>query len=97
MVLLAGVMLGAAGTLLRQYMTQRGGMGRDEVQQARGRRAERKDATVGILSATERTEQYRGPPTRAQFRVNEGLLVRIQLRPRTGAARALGIIIRLRQ
>src|SRR5579863_597516 len=60
---LVGVALGAAGTLLGQYLAQRGDIRRDEAQQARERRTERKDAIIGFLSAAERTEQYRGQPT----------------------------------
>lgn len=57
---LAGVILGAGGALLGQYMTQRVDIRREDAQRARDQRAERKDAIVGLLSAAERTEQYRG-------------------------------------
>jgi len=52
-------MLGAIGTLLGQHLALRVDVRRDAAERAANRRAERKDAIIGFLSAAERTEQYR--------------------------------------
>jgi hypothetical protein len=57
---LAGVILGSASTLVGQYLVLRGGARRDAAQRATERRAERKEAIVGFLSAAERVEHQRG-------------------------------------
>lgn len=57
---LAGVALGSGSTLVGQYLALRGGARRDAAQQAAERRAERKEAIIGFLSAAERIEQQRG-------------------------------------
>jgi hypothetical protein len=48
---LAGVALGAASTLVGQYLALRGGAPRDAAQRAAEQRAERKEAIIGFLSA----------------------------------------------
>jgi hypothetical protein len=57
---LAGVVIGACGTLLGQHLALRVDARREAAQRASDQRAERKDAIVGFLSATERVEQHRG-------------------------------------
>ena len=57
---LAGVVIGACGTLLGQHLALRVDARREAAQRASEQRAERKDAIIGFLSATERVEQYRG-------------------------------------
>ena len=57
---LAGVVIGACGTLLGQHLALRVDARREAAQRASDRRAERKDANIGFLSATERVEQHRG-------------------------------------
>ena len=57
---LAGVVIGACGTLLGQHLALRVDARREASQRAVNQRAERKDAIVGFLSATERIEQHRG-------------------------------------
>lgn len=57
---LAGVVIGACGTLLGQHLALRVDARREAAQRASDRRAERKDAIIGFLSATERVEQHRG-------------------------------------
>ena len=57
---LAGVILGSASTLVGQYLVLRGGARRDAAQRAAERRAERKEAIIGFLSAAERIEHQRG-------------------------------------
>jgi hypothetical protein len=59
---LVGVLLGFAGTLLGQHLSQRGESRREAARQAGEQRAERKDAIIGFLSAAERIEHHRGLP-----------------------------------
>jgi hypothetical protein len=60
---LAGVVVGACGTLLGQHMAMRVDARREATRRASDQRAERKDAIIGFLSATERVEQHRGQLT----------------------------------
>lgn len=57
---LAGVAIGACGTLLGQHLAMRVDARREAARRASDQRAERKDAIIGFLSATERVEQHRG-------------------------------------
>jgi hypothetical protein len=57
---LAGVVIGACGTLLGQRMALQIDARREAARRAADQRGERKDAIIGFLSATERIEQYRG-------------------------------------
>lgn len=57
---LVGVVIGASGTLLGQYLALRVDARREAAQRTADQRAERKDAIIGFLSATERVEQDRG-------------------------------------
>jgi hypothetical protein len=57
---LAGVVVGACGTLLGQHQALRVDARREAVKRALDQRAERKDAIIGFLGATERVEQHRG-------------------------------------
>jgi hypothetical protein len=57
---LAGVVVGACGTLLGQHQALRVDARREAAKRASDQRAERKDAVIGFLSATERVEQHRG-------------------------------------
>jgi hypothetical protein len=57
---LAGVVVGACGTLLGQHQALRVDARREVAKRASDQRAERKDAVIGFLSATERVEQHRG-------------------------------------
>ena len=57
---LAGVIVGAGSTLLGQHLAVRRDARRGAAQRAADQRAERKDAIIGFLSATERVEQHRG-------------------------------------
>jgi hypothetical protein len=57
---LAGVIIGASSTLLGQHLALRKDARREAAQRAADQRAERKDAIIGFLSATERVEQHRG-------------------------------------
>jgi hypothetical protein len=57
---LVGVVIGASGTLLGQHLALRVDARREAAQRAADQRAERKDAIIGFLSATERVEQHRG-------------------------------------
>jgi hypothetical protein len=57
---LAGVVIGACGTLLGQHLAMRVDARREAARRASDQRAERKDAIIGFLSATERVEQHRG-------------------------------------
>ena len=57
---LAGVAVGACGTLLGQHLAMRVDARREASRRASDQRAERKDAIIGFLSVTERVEQYRG-------------------------------------
>jgi hypothetical protein len=57
---LAGVIVGAGSTLLGQHLAVRRDARREAAQRAADQRAERKDAIIGFLSATERVEQHRG-------------------------------------
>jgi hypothetical protein len=57
---LAGVAIGACGTLLGQHLAMRVDARREAAKQAVDQRAERKDAIIEFLSATERVEQHRG-------------------------------------
>ena len=57
---LVGVAIGACGTLLGHHMAMRGDARREAARHASDRRAERKDAIIGFLTATERVEQHRG-------------------------------------
>jgi hypothetical protein len=57
---LVGVAVGACGTLLGQHMAMRVDARREDARQASDQRAERKEAIIGFLSATERVEQHRG-------------------------------------
>ena len=57
---LAGVAIGACGTLLGQHMAIRVDARREAARRALDQRAERKEAIIGFLSATERVEQHRG-------------------------------------
>lgn len=57
---LAGVVIGACGTLLGQQLAMRVEAHREAARRASDQRAERKDAIIGFLSATERVEQHRG-------------------------------------
>jgi hypothetical protein len=57
---LAGVIVGAVSTLLGQHLALRRDARREAAQRAVDQRAERKDAIIGFLSATERVEQHRG-------------------------------------
>jgi hypothetical protein len=61
---LAGVVIGACGTLLGQHLALRVDERREIAKRASDQRAERKEAIVGFLSATERVEHYRGQLTR---------------------------------
>ena len=56
---LAGVIVGAGSTLLGQHLAIRRDAHREAAQRAADQRAERKDAIIGFLSATERVEQHR--------------------------------------
>jgi hypothetical protein len=56
---LAGVIVGASSTLLGQHLTIRRDARREAAQRVADQRAERKDAIIGFLSATERVEQHR--------------------------------------
>ena len=55
---LAGVILGVTGALLGQHMALRVDVRRDASQRAAEQRAERKEAIIGFLSATDRIEQH---------------------------------------
>jgi len=57
---LAGVVIGACGTLLGRHQALHVDARRESARRALDQRAERKDAIIGFLSATERVEQYRG-------------------------------------
>jgi hypothetical protein len=57
---LVGVAIGACGTLLGQHLAMRVDARREAARRASDQRAERKDAIIGFLSATERVEQHRG-------------------------------------
>ena len=57
---LAGVIIGACGTLLGQHLAMRVDVRHEADRRASDQRAERKDAIIGFLSATERVEQHRG-------------------------------------
>jgi hypothetical protein len=57
---LVGVAIGACGTLLGQHLAIRVDARREAAGRAADQRAERKDAIIGFLSATERVEQHRG-------------------------------------
>jgi hypothetical protein len=57
---LAGVVIGACGTLLGQHLAMRVDARREADRRASDQRAERKEAIIGFLSATERVEQHRG-------------------------------------
>jgi hypothetical protein len=61
---LAGVVVGACGALLGQHLALRVDERRETAKRASDQRAERKEAIIGFLSATERVEQYRGQLTR---------------------------------
>ena len=61
---LAGVVIGACGTLLGQYMALRMDVRRESARRAADQRAERTEAIISFLGATERVEQYRGQPVR---------------------------------
>jgi hypothetical protein len=56
---LAGVIVGASSTLLGQHLALRKDARREAAQRVADERAERKDAIIGFLSATERVEQHR--------------------------------------
>lgn len=60
---LAGVVIGACGTLLGQHLALRVDARREAASRAADQRAERKDAIIGYLSATERVEQHRSQRT----------------------------------
>ena len=60
---LAGVAIGACGTLLGQHLALRVDERRETAKRVSDQRAERKEAIIGFLSATERVEQYRGQLT----------------------------------
>jgi len=57
---LAGVVVGACGMLLGQHQALRVDARREAAKRALDERAERKDAIIGFLGATERVEQHRG-------------------------------------
>ena len=57
---LAGVVTGACGTLLGQHQVLRVDARREAAKRALDQRAERKEAIIGFLGATERVEQHRG-------------------------------------
>jgi hypothetical protein len=57
---LAGVVIGACGTLLGQHLAMRVDARREAARQASDQRTERKEAVIGFLSATERVEQHQG-------------------------------------
>jgi len=57
---LVGVAIGACGTLLGQHLAMRVDARREADRRTSDLRAERKDAIIGFLSATERVEQHRG-------------------------------------
>jgi hypothetical protein len=57
---LAGVVIGACGTLLGQHQALRIDARREAAKRALDQRAERKEAIIGFLGATERVEQHRG-------------------------------------
>jgi hypothetical protein len=61
---LAGVVIGGCGAFLGQHLTLRADERRETAKRASDQRAERKEAIIGFLSATERVEQYRGQLTR---------------------------------
>jgi hypothetical protein len=61
---LAGVVIGACGTLLGQHLALRVDERRETAKRASDQRAERKEAIIDFLSATERVEHYRGQLTR---------------------------------
>lgn len=63
---LAGVVLGGGGALLGQRMALRVEVRRDDARRVTEQRAERKDAIIGFLGATERVEAFRGQ-LREQF------------------------------
>jgi hypothetical protein len=56
---LAGVIVGASSTFLGQYLATRRDARREAAQRFADQRAERKEAIIGLLSATERVEQHR--------------------------------------
>lgn len=60
---LGGVILGAGSTLLGQYLTLRVDVRRDATRHSAEQRAERKEAIIGFLNATEHIEQRRGNPS----------------------------------
>jgi uncharacterized protein YfiM (DUF2279 family) len=64
---LAGVVIGACGTLLGQHQALRIDARREAARHASDQRAERKEAIIGFLGATERVEQHRG-----QFAIEPG-------------------------
>lgn len=64
---LAGVVVGACGTLLGQHQALRVDARREAARRALDQRAERKEAIIGFLAATERVEQHRG-----QFTIEPG-------------------------
>jgi hypothetical protein len=57
---LAGVVIGACGTLLGQHQALRVDARREAAKRASDQRTERKDAIIGFLGATERVEQHSG-------------------------------------
>src|SRR5205807_439571 len=57
---LAGIVIGASGTLLGQRQAMRVDASREADRRALDQRAERKEAIIGFLGATERVEQRRG-------------------------------------
>jgi hypothetical protein len=71
---LAGVILGSASTLTGQYLALRGGARREAAQRAAAERAERKEAIIGFLTATERVEQQRGQLAGKGTRVSEQVI-----------------------
>ena len=57
---LAGIVIGASGTLLGQRQAMRVDARREAARRSLDQRAERKEAIIGFLGATERVEQHRG-------------------------------------
>jgi hypothetical protein len=60
---LAGVVIGAGGTLVGQYLVMRTDGRRETARRASDQRAERKEAIIHFLSTSERVEQHRGQRT----------------------------------
>ena len=57
---LVGVAIGACGTLLGQHLAMRVEARREAARRASDQRAERKDATIGFLSATRESSSTAG-------------------------------------